>query len=133
MDKEYFRNYRLKNYKKGLIYGWLYNGLKSNYLNAIYCKFMNSTKCEKCGHDYSYYKKCMDHCHSTGEFRAILCQSCNSNEHRTDNSSGVPNVSFDKSKNRWVYQKRRMKNHHTKKFRTKQEAIEYKYQYEQTT
>ena len=96
-------------------------------LEDIYNKWNNSTSCEKCSHDYSYYKKCMDHCHVSGEFRNILCDACNSND-KVNNTSGYPNII--KNKGGWTYEKNIKKVRHRKWFKTKEEAIAYKLEFE---
>jgi len=71
----------------------------------------------------------MDHNHNTGQYRNILCNSCNVND-REDNTSGVPNISFHKRKNTWRYTKYKNKKQHYKSFKTKAEAIAYKKEFE---
>ena len=44
--------------------------------------YINTTNCEECNIEliegrYGNNKKCLDHCHKTGEFRNVLCQTCN--------------------------------------------------------
>ena len=52
----------------------------------IYDIYLSTTNCDKCNILLSNSKqntpttKCMDHCHYTGEFRRILCHSCNAKE-----------------------------------------------------
>ena len=122
------KEYR-KNYKYYITYRWVIQGLKTDFMEAVYCKYMNSKGCDKCGHDFSYYKKCMDHCHKTAAFRNILCHACNSNDN-CKNTSGVPNISFTKRNKRWKYKKAIKKVIYEKSFKTKQEAIDYKTQFE---
>ncbi len=115
--------------KNHQIAGWISRGLISDDYEDIYDKWLKSTSCEKCEHDYSYWKKCMDHDHTTGAFRNILCNSCNLNI-RMDNTSGYPNI--HKSGQGWRYQKRKKKVTHMKWFKTKDEAIKYKLEFEST-
>mgnify|MGYP003639759899 CR=1 FL=1 len=128
-DKQYNKLDRIKNPKRYTIKRWKELGLISNEYDLIYSRWKNSTNCEKCGHDYSYYRKDMDHCHKTGEFRAILCHSCNSNDN-SKNSSGYPNISYDKTGKRWRYVKTIRKIVHIKSFKTKYEAIIFKWLHE---
>tara|TARA_R110001599_G_scaffold5223_1_gene26264 strand:+ start:82 stop:507 length:426 start_codon:yes stop_codon:yes gene_type:complete len=115
---------RMKKYK---IQSWKNQGLISNDFDSIYTRYINSTNCKKCGHDYSYYKKCMDHCHITGAFRNILCHSCNMNDN-SKNTSGYANIC--KNGDYWVYNRKFKHKNHRKGFKTKSEAIIYKWLYE---
>ena len=46
-------------------------------------EYVKTTKCEECGVELTEDKhttptrKCLDHCHITGEFRNIICHACN--------------------------------------------------------
>jgi DNA topoisomerase VI subunit B len=41
--------------------------------------FLQQNKCAVCEEEFDQFKrKCIDHCHETGKFRAILCNNCNS-------------------------------------------------------
>ena len=63
------KKYRVDNWKK--------NGLLGDY-DAIYEIYLNTTNCMKCSIQFSDgNKKCMDHDHETGEYRAMLCNRCN--------------------------------------------------------
>ena len=70
----------------------------------IYDRWLNSETCEerRCNKEYTKKnKKCMDHCHDSGIFRNILCNSCNMKRRTKDNSCGIPNIS--KNGNNWTY------------------------------
>ena len=126
---------RVKNQAKYIIREWkripISGGLSliSNDYDSIYIRYRNSINCENCGHDYSYWFKCMDHCHTTGSFRNILCHKCNANRNQS-NTSGYANISYSKLHKTWLYQQRYMKKSHSKTFKTKNEAIIYKWLYE---
>ena len=49
---------------------------------------------------------------------------------RTDNTSGIKNISYNKSNNRWIYRKIINKKLHHKYFKTFEDAVEYKKTYE---
>ena len=112
-----------------LITKWISRGLISDDYREVYDRWEGAFECEVCSHDFSYYKKCMDHCHVTGKFRNILCQACNNNN-RIDNTSGIPNIYFNKSKKKWSYEKNIKKIRYRKWFNTKEEAIAFKLEFE---
>jgi len=60
---------------RGLILreGETYKGIYSLYINTDFCN-----KCSvKFNNENHSQKRCMDHNHSTGYFRKVLCNSCN--------------------------------------------------------
>ena len=71
--------------KHGRIKNWKRLGIISNDWNDTYDKFINCTNCELCNYDLVYgnskFGKTLDHDHSTGEIRNILCRSCNAKRH----------------------------------------------------
>ena len=98
-SKEYHQKYYEDNKKKYIEYKKKYNktenGLKVNRLSCwrmrglisedydkIYERYILTEECDNCGielnEDFNT-KKCMDHSHTTGEFRNILCNLCNVN------------------------------------------------------
>jgi len=77
-DKKYSNTENGK--KRSRISNWKWKGLTDNDLDYIYDLYKNTTNCWVCNHDFSKYWKCMDHNHSTGEFRQILCVKCNCND-----------------------------------------------------
>ena len=148
--KEYYKNYRENNKEKIKIKKREYNqsekGKKTNTLiswkqmgllcsskeeyEQIYNRWLNSEKCEKKGCEYEEDNiKHMDHDHSTGLFRNILCHRCNSNDN-SSNTSGTPNIYYEKNSDGWRYGRTFKKKTHRKYFKTKEEAIAYKMSYE---
>lgn len=71
----------LKSRKKG---SWKRRGLNMEHFEEIYEIYMITTHCDFCEVELTEDKiitktsKCMDHSHITGEFRNVLCHSCNS-------------------------------------------------------
>ena len=62
--------------QRGLkVYGYTYDELYEYYLSVNICQV-----CEVTLNTNTKTKKCMDHCHITGCFRWVLCQSCNAND-----------------------------------------------------
>ena len=62
---------------------WKKRGVDMNDFEDFWTQYWNATKCERC--DISFNKavwkekKCLDHCHETGKFRAVVCWNCNVN------------------------------------------------------
>ncbi len=56
--------------KRGVIF--------DNDFDEIHERYINSSHCELCNKVYkSSRDRCLDHCHTTGKFRNVVCQSCN--------------------------------------------------------
>jgi len=120
--------------KKHTVNQWKHIGLvttSQEEMDEIYERYIASERCEKKGCEYTKKnRKEMDHEHLNGKygaFRNILCHRCNSNDN-SRNTSGTPNIS--KSKWGWKYNKMKNGKKHQKCFKTKQEAIDYKIEYE---
>jgi len=112
-------------------YQWKKNGLKftEDEFNLIYDRWLKSTNCELCNHDYSRSKKCMEHSHITGKFRSICCNRCNSNMpdiKKRPNNSGHSNICFNKQRNNWKFRKTIFGNTTEKEFKTKNDALWFK-------
>jgi len=63
--------------KTRLIRCWKNQGIIDGDYESLYNEFVNTKECMICGHDFSKYKKCLDHDHDTGEVRYICCDNCN--------------------------------------------------------
>tara|TARA_R110000782_G_scaffold36184_3_gene86209 strand:+ start:42 stop:449 length:408 start_codon:yes stop_codon:yes gene_type:complete len=80
--KENQKKYNLseKGIKSRKITSWKSQGLKSDNYEEIYERYKNTEECDNCGIELNQdgaTTKVMDHSHITGEFRNILCISCN--------------------------------------------------------
>jgi hypothetical protein len=88
-----------KNHKTKTKYKWLkILGLKTDNFEEIYNKYIYATHCELCNKEFTKTKnRHMEHCHTTGQFRNIVCTSCNALKSdvkvRTDNTSGYIGIS----------------------------------------
>ena len=80
---EYMREYRKNNpecLKYHTLYDWKKRGVISDDFDKLYEYYLSIDECENCGIELDSgtgTKKCLDHCHNTGEFRNILCMTCN--------------------------------------------------------
>ena len=83
-NKEYIKEYRKtdKGLKINRLSCWKSRGLISEDYDKIYERFILTEECDNCGIELNQdfnTKKCMDHSHTTGQFRNILCNLCNVN------------------------------------------------------
>ena len=92
-DKEYYLKNKEKIIANNKIYNktlfgkksnitskWRQRGLITEDIDKLYDYYLSVEECEHCGIELDEdeaTKKCMDHCHQTGQFRNILCKSCN--------------------------------------------------------
>ena len=131
MEKNYHKYNTISNWKRrGVV-------LRENETyDMLYEKWHTTTNCEKCKVELCFGTgskgRCLDHCHDTGYFRNILCHSCNIQRQviPKNNISGIANISYNKSMDRYIYKKIINGERHTKCFKTLEEAKEYKKSYE---
>ena len=98
-NKEYYKEYREKHkeYNKAYhkeyiqtdagkkshrITSWKQAGVISDDIHSLYEHYINCKNCEVCDVElveglYGANKRCLDHSHTTGLFRNVLCHSCN--------------------------------------------------------
>lgn len=74
--KEYEKTPQRK--KSKIIFNWKKRGLIHDDIDELYKHYRNTLSCNVCKADFTEKnKRCLDHDHDTGEFRAILCNNCN--------------------------------------------------------
>ena len=84
-NKEKIAEYRqtLACKKTKRISKWKFKGLICEDIDALYEKFLNTKKCENCEVELTVDRynttttRAMDHDHTTGLFRNVLCHPCN--------------------------------------------------------
>ena len=96
--REYFQNTKERDREKRAEYQKIYNqtpaGIKSNKMrkwrsrgvinvtDEIYNHYIATTHCECCSKEFSSSNdRKLDHDHETGEYRQILCSSCNNHDY----------------------------------------------------
>lgn len=118
---------------KDRITHWKRRGLVANNYEEIYYRWLNSKNCEICNHDYSVYTKSMDHNHDNGEFRNILCHSCNHLSTKIKkpitNTSGEKNIRKRKDTNSYEFRITKNKKTFIKNFKTMEEAVIFRDNY----
>ena len=114
---------------------WKRCGLITDDIDKIYDIYLSTTNCQKCNillttGKNTLDRKCMDHCHETGLFRFILCNKCNrhnTDDKHTKNKTGEKYISIDYTKkNKLIRYKFQKKGEQSKRFKTLEEAIEYR-------
>lgn len=90
---------------------WKRCGLIGDY-KEIHKRYINTTHCDLCNVflvGKGINRKCMDHNHTTGEFRNIVCHKCNCNKSDKkkpkNNISGYKNILYNKTRKHWIYEK----------------------------
>jgi len=77
----YHKEWSKNNKRKVKISQWKRMGLISNDYDLLFNKWENTKNCENCNVELTdgnlKTSRCLDHSHTTGEFRNILCKSCN--------------------------------------------------------
>ena len=83
-SREYEKEYRkTENGKKcNRIVNWKQRGVICDDWDALYDKYINTANCENCDVElieglHGNNRRCLNHCHETGLFRAVLCHKCN--------------------------------------------------------
>lgn len=71
--------------KSTLIASWKFRGIIHSNFDELYENYIKQTVCESCNVVFNEDRKlncwkCLDHDHSTGQFRKIVCNKCNSRD-----------------------------------------------------
>ena len=77
--KEYHKAYRQTSAgkKTRAMADWRSSGVK-DVNDELYDKYINTHCCDVCNKEFkNSTDRCLDHDHTTGEFRQILCRACN--------------------------------------------------------
>tara|TARA_R110001632_G_scaffold153415_1_gene271262 strand:- start:628 stop:1071 length:444 start_codon:yes stop_codon:yes gene_type:complete len=95
-----------KYHKPKTLWNWKREGLieSDEQIEFIYTDYIYGIHCDLCGEFYkNTLDRQMEHCHETGEFRNIVCRSCNQRKAdikiQSNNTSGFVGIYKHKSKN----------------------------------
>jgi len=83
---------------------WKSYGLIMDNFEEIYNNYIYATHCQLCNKEFTNTRdRQMEHCHVTGQFRNIVCRSCNQLKAdvklQSNNTSGYKGISKQKEKN----------------------------------
>ena len=85
-NKEYYKEYKKAYYqtpegkKSRIMACWRSHGV-NNVNDEMYDKYINTHCCDVCKNEFkNSMDKHLDHDHETGDFRQVLCRSCNSRD-----------------------------------------------------
>ena len=77
-----WRNNTYNGRKYNAVYNWKRYGVIHDDFDKLYELYINTTECNVCNKTFKKSNdKCLDHDHESGQFRQILCQSCNNHDH----------------------------------------------------
>ena len=127
MNAQHKYYYSAKGKKTSLKSTWKKRGLNMDNFDNIYDRYINTECCDKCKCSFENTTKCMEHNHITGEFRGVVCRSCNNNMLDNSSKNKIKNISFYKREKIWVYKKSFYGKTYQKRFKNKTDAICYKY------
>jgi hypothetical protein len=89
---------------------WKCVGVNMDNFDEIYDRYIHSSQCELCYKIYdTNFNRCLDHCHTTGKFRNVVCRTCNLNlrKQKFNNNTGeqyICKVNNKRSKTGYYYQ-----------------------------
>jgi hypothetical protein len=87
--------YRTPQYKSAKIRKWKKRGVVCEDFDMLYQEYIKKTKCEHCDKDFkSTRNRHLDHDHSTGLFRAVVCQACNTKDTYIKYPNGYDNKEY---------------------------------------
>tara|TARA_R110000796_G_scaffold200623_2_gene316633 strand:- start:79 stop:642 length:564 start_codon:yes stop_codon:yes gene_type:complete len=94
-----------KRHKYYMIYDWKRKGVIADDYDEVYDIYINTMECNHCGKEFCNTKeRHLDHCHQTGDIRAIVCQKCNNYDNYIRFPEGGYTEEHDKER-RKIYRK----------------------------
>ena len=128
---------RYKYHKTSSICDWKNSGVISDDFDKLYEKHMSINNCQLCNIEFNkdimMERRCLDHDHKTGLYRQTICHKCNiqfDKQKYKNNKTGYINIYFEKSRNRYRYDKKINGKKVCKRFQTLEEAVDFKNKFE---
>ena len=110
--------------KRTIIFNWKKRGLIYDDYDALYEVYINTMECQHCESEFTKNnKRCLDHDHTTGLFRKIICNQCNA----CDSYIKYP---FGYSRKEWCMKNKERIAEYQKKYqeRNRESILKYKNQ-----
>ena len=110
--------------KRTMIFNWKKRGLIYDDYDALYEVYINTMECQHCESEFTKNnKRCLDHDHTTGLFRKIICNQCNA----CDSYIKYP---FGYSRKEWCIKNKERIAEYQKKYqeRNRESILKYKNQ-----
>ena len=110
--------------KRTIIFNWKKRGLIYDDYDALYEVYINTMECQHCESEFTKNnKRCLDHDHTTGLFRKIICNQCNA----CDSYIKYP---FGYSRKEWYIKNKERIAEYQKKYqeRNRESILKYKNQ-----
>ena len=92
----------MPNDKSHTIKDWKSRGLIYDDYNELYEVYIKTMNCQHCNKEFKNTKdRCMDHDHSNGLFRKIVCRACNTSDSYIKYPNGYPVDYIKNYKKEW--------------------------------
>ena len=120
--------------KNTMIYNWKKSGLICDDYNALYETYIGTTECEHCQIEFTKNNwRCLDHEHTTGLFRKIVCHRCNSNDSYIKYPNGYTEQDRKEYSQEYYQANKQQKKEKMKEYRqkNKEQRQEYDQEYRQ--
>ena len=95
-----------KDHKSFRKHQWKKMGLITDNFDELYNRYIHSSQCELCNKIYDKNSnRCLDHCHTTGKFRNVVCRTCNVNlrKQKFNTNTGEQYICKAKNRNNYVF------------------------------
>ena len=99
-----------KDHKSKTLCNWKHKGVVYDNIDTLYQYYIDCKSCEWCGKVFETTRdRCLDHDHSTGAFRLIVCNKCNSCDSYLKYPDGYDNKKYKKEYNKKYKEKNKEK------------------------